>query len=435
MRLVRGVAAATALAVALVLLPGSAQAAWAPARPMDQPGWTAADEVAIAVARNGSAVTAWAGWPPDPKAPAELRVRRISAAGHLGRVLVLSRPESSDPAHISVAVDADGDALVAWAAYDHAAQAWQVWARRLSRDGVPGPSLRMSQPTDSSWLPVAALTPRGKGAVVYDDGLQQVLRRVSRRSHVGRAIRLVEQGGFGGRLVATRDGDFVTAGTDADGVVVAYRLLPDGRLLSRKLSAGTPMSDSITDIGVDRRGTAHLTYRAADADGIPHPALWTRTWAPDRRLGPARRVAPRAHDVVRATSRTDLEGDTLVAWSRLTPPATVTLYGRVVRQDGSMGPVRRLGLIEAADVYHPVPSPAPGLAVDDDGDGVVVWPSEPELDHLVTWARRVRRDGSVGAKVMLRDTARPHAVGITPGGRARIGITTQPGRLLLRTGP
>jgi hypothetical protein len=307
-----------------------------------------------------------------------------------------------------------------------------VWARRLSRDGVVGPLIRLSEPGVGSWQPAAALTPGGRGAVVFDDGYSQVLYRISRASNLSAPMHLPEHGGYGCRLVATRDGDFVTAGTDADGFVVGFRLLPDGRVVRRKASADTPKSDSLIDLGVDLRGRAYLTYLGAT--DVSDRTLWTRRWARGGSLGPARRVAPRSHDVIRATSRTDLDGDTVITWSHSVASYTLVLYSRLLRRDGSLGPVHRLGPIEAADVFHPEPSPAPGLAVDDDGDGVVVWPSEPEASHFITWARRIRRDGSVGPKVMLRDDGRPNAVGMTPTGRARVGITSR-AQLVLRTGP
>ena len=403
---------------------------------MDNSGWTANDQVAIAVARNGEALMAWDGLPPSPETASRLRVRRISPSGELGRIRTLSTAESLDPAHISVALDADGDALVAWAAYDHSAQAWQVWARRLSRSGVVGPLRRLSRPSEPSWLPQAALTPRGKGAVVYDNGLSQILRRITPRSRLGKRIHLTEAGGFGTRLVATRDGDFVTAGRDGNGVVVGYRLRPSDRLLSRRISADTAMQDAVIDIGVNRRGTAYLTYRAADNSGDRHPRLWARTWTRDGTLGPARRVAPRAHSVVRATSRTDLEGDTVISWSRYAGPAKLVLYARIWKRNGTFGPVHRLGLIQANDVLYPVPSPAPNLALDDDGDGMVAWPAEPQFNHVIAWARRIRQDGTVGPKVMLRDNASPQAIGMTRTGRARTGIVTSATlRLLLKTNP
>jgi histidinol-phosphate aminotransferase len=72
---------------------------------------------------------------------------------------------------VSVALDDDGDALIAWAVYEDASSSWQVWTRRLSRGGTVGPFRRLSTPGVSSWRPRAALTPRGQGAVIFDESV------------------------------------------------------------------------------------------------------------------------------------------------------------------------------------------------------------------------------------------------------------------------
>jgi hypothetical protein len=416
----------------LALLPAPADATWSRARSMDEPGWSASDRVSIAVSRNGGALMAWHAFPPNSEEPHELRVRRIDASGQLGPLRTLYRDATGGwPSDFSVAIDDDGDALVAWVASEYRGPE-QVWARRLSRDGVAGPLLRLSDPDVNSTLPLAALTPRGRGAVSFQAGSGRVMYPLSRDNRVGKPT-YPPQSAL--RLVATRDGDFVTAGSSSNGSqVVAVRLLPNGELMSRTISADPRMlNNEIVDIGVNRRGTATITF--AGNNGQPGGQLWTRTWARDGTLGTARRIAPRAHRVVRATSRTDLEGDTVIVWSHAVESYRLVLYARILRRNGSLGPVHRLGPIEAADVFHPRPSPVPGLAIDDDGHGVVAWPSEPEAGHYITWVRRIRPDGTVGSKVMLQDMARPSAVGITPTGRARVGITTTPGWLLLKTGP
>lgn len=54
-------------------LPAAAHADWSRARSVDEPGWTAADQVSMAVARDGSALIAWTGWPPDSEGESLLR--------------------------------------------------------------------------------------------------------------------------------------------------------------------------------------------------------------------------------------------------------------------------------------------------------------------------------------------------------------------------
>jgi hypothetical protein len=86
---VRKLAAAMGISLVLVLLPAHAHADWSRARPMDEPGWTAASVVATAVARDGRALMAWVGWPPDPQVESQIRFRRVGATGRLGNVRTL----------------------------------------------------------------------------------------------------------------------------------------------------------------------------------------------------------------------------------------------------------------------------------------------------------------------------------------------------------
>lgn len=423
------------MTLVLGLLPGPAQADWSRGRSLDEPGWWTASGVPIAVARNGDALIAWVAIPPNAgQDPPELRARTIDASGRLGPLRVLYRPpHRGSVGEVSVAIDDDGDALVVWRASFYDAPS-QVLARRLSRDGAAGPLVRVSDPDTDSHSPQAALTPGGRGAVVLTASTTPEMYTLSRNNRVGDPIYLSQSASH---LVATRQGDFVAAGGGSAEQVVAYRLLPDGELLSRTVSADPPMLyNGTVDIGVSRSGTATITFQAEDDRPVRRPTLWTRTWARDGTLGPARRIAPRTHVVVRATSGTDLEGDTVIAWSHAVEPYRLILYSRILRRNGSLGPVHRLGPIQGPPPSGPRPAPTPELAIDDDGDGVVVWPSEPDSTRLIAWARRIRPDGSVGAKVMLQDMATPRGVGITPTGRARVALTEAgPGWLTLKTGP
>lgn len=423
------------LTLALVSLPTPADADWSRGRSMDEPGWWASNEVSMAVARNGEALLAWVAMPPNSgEDPPELRARRIDASGRVGPLQTLYvPPHRGSVGQISVAIDDDGDALVVWKASFYA-EFSQVLARRLSRDGIVGPLVQLGDPNEASELPTAALTPRGRGAVEFTAANTPVMRTLSRSNRVGNLIYLSQ---YASSLVATRQGDFVAAGSRSGDQIVAHRLLPDGELMTRTVSADPPMMYNATvDIGVDRRGAATITFRAENNQPVYRPTLWARTWARDGTLGPARRVAPRTHAVVRATSRTDLEGDTVIAWSHAVEPYRLVLYSRILRRDGSLGPVHRLGPIQGPPPSGPVPAPAPGVAIDDDGHGVVVWNSQPESTHIIAWSRRIRPDGTVGAKVMLQDMAAPRAVGVTPTGRARVALTEAgPGWLTLKTGP
>ena len=438
------------LAVAVIVLmlsvvPEAAEASWSRPRPVERSDWIVGGATtSMATARNGAAIVAWSAFPEPSDGtsppPDVVHVRRISPTGQLGSIRTLSGPDTANPIDISVALDDDGDALVTWGTWDSDnIDNCQVWARRLSRDGVAGPLVRVSTPGVYAGLPVAALTPRGQGAIEFRQGRSNswVLHRFSRSSRVGHRVDLDSDVGANPRLVATRDGDFVTATTDGNGDLRAYRLLPDNRLRTRRISPDTAWSYGVSDIGADRNGTAYFTYAATSPDASRNTAEFVRTWGAGGRLGRARRITPRTHNVLVSTSRTDLQGDTEIAWTRQTGSVTTALYARIWRRDGSLGPIHDLGPMQPLEPYGVNPPPKPGLAVDDDGDAVVVWSTEPDWGHYVAWGRRIHRDGSLGGrKVMVKDHARAGRSVITPKGAARVLMMNEGGGVLwLTTGP
>jgi hypothetical protein len=96
-----------------------------------------------------------------------------------------------------------------------------------------------------------------------------------------------------------------------------------------------------------------------------------------------RPITPAGSDATWPTQATDRQGDTTLAWL-----AEGAVKLRILRADGSRTPVRTVGHIkEAVSVLR--------VAVDDDGDGVVLW---DDWDAVATplYARRVTRHGRLG---------------------------------------
>jgi hypothetical protein len=414
------------LMVGALLAPAAAHAQWTRFRRVEGPDWYRWNGIEIAMARDGGALVAWSSRP-AVGGPAEVKARQIDPAGNMGPIRVLSDDLSTKPTRISAALDDDGDALVGWDSVQPGIE--NVWVRRLSDDGVMGPLTRVSDGTDDSTWPAVAVTPGGRGAVSFTVNSHRLLYPISRRSEVGNPIP-VALPQDAASLTATRGGDFLTA-SESQGTltsdVVAWRIRPDGEVVSQTVSPATPESGKgFVEVGTDRAGNAYITYITDDYDGTYDPVWWSRRWARDGSLGPVRRVSRRGEHVVQMAAWTDLQGDTLLTWSSPDGPNMYSLYNRVWRQNASLGPIHALGHIQANGVR---------LAIDDDGDGQMTWATEPEYDHFVTWTRRIHPDGSVGPKMMLRDMATPGAVGVTPNGRARIAVAPPDRGLLLTTGP
>lgn len=424
------------LATVALLLPTSATAAWAPARPMDPVGWWSADNHDLATSARGGSALLWTTMAPGSTTWV-VKFRRIAEDGTLGAVRTLPG-DMANPRHVSLALDEDGDALIAWSRSHevNGLSGGRVFARRLSRTGVLGPAIALGPATALSDHPTAALSPSGVGAVVYDEVFpdnrrRQALRRLPFSGGTSAPKYLPPAGSLGTRLVATRQGDFVTASTRADGELVATRWRADGSIVHRVASADTPLHAMVADLGFDTAGTAHLTWYA-NQDGA-RPVVWSRTWSSTGVLGAARRISPTTHTPLRVSAATDLEGDTMLAWSVSRGTARPVLHTRILRRDGTLGPVHEAGNIKGPE-SGVRPAPAPELAVDSNGDGVLAWPSEPEPEHDVTWVRKVSQQGVLAPLVRLADQAEPFDAVMTPTGRARLTVVRDQ-RLWLYTGP
>jgi len=427
------------LGIVASLLPlAPASAAWTKPHSLERSGWYATSETDVAVSRKGGVVTAWTADNNADDAGYRVRFRRLSPTGVPGSLRTLS-PASHTPAHVSVAVDDDGDAIVGWASYDMDLQAWQVYVRRVSRGNVIGPLLRVSNLSYDGWLPTVAMTPGGAAAVVYDAFQQQVFRRISLGNRLGRLTPQAPATRTPPTLVATRSGAFLTT-VQVPGSpdrIKAVRINPDGTTRSRDISGATRWADHLATVETDRKGSAYVAYASIDTTTTPYRgSAYLRRWRADGELGAAHRLSPTTHFVSNLASATDLEGDTMVAWTRPVGD-TFRLYARFCRRGGSLGPVLALGAISGQRDNNNYQNPRASLVLDDDGDGVITWTTEPSYDYFVVWARRVHRDGSLGPKVRLRSGAVVPRTATSPGGRVRVLMTrlSQPYSPLLVSGP
>jgi hypothetical protein len=167
-----------------------------------------ADTPAVAVDREGDAVLAWAN-------DYVVQARTLSAAGTLGGLKTVSPNLSPIDRHFAarVTVDRDGDALVTWEHWTAADLSTQIWGRWLSRSGTVGTvrQLTPSSHTDMSNYSIAGDLD-GDMMLTWDLFPSKYLyaRTISRTGTLGSYTRLSTYG----RLHTVRLDD------DGDGVVV-----------------------------------------------------------------------------------------------------------------------------------------------------------------------------------------------------------------------
>lgn len=391
-------------------------------------GWHGPEELAakvfispavIATARDGSSTAVWSQ--EDALGRERIFLRRITPAGRMRPPVVVSAPDPvPNPAGFDVAVDDDGDAVVVWQVDAPYPVQEQILARRVSRTGVLGPIVRVSNEAETSGRPSVAVTPTGVATLVFDRGVptskeNTVVRRLRLNSSLSRPTYLpwayiLE------KPVSSRSGHvaFVMSPTvDRRGFVA--RVDPDGDIHLRRLTADLPGDDGDASVDLDRRGNAYVAVSRADGS-----RAWVRVWRVGGRLERARRITPKGHAADRVQLRTDLTGDATVLWGDYRGDGSgFSLRARSWRGD-RLGPVVRLGRMDGPEMPSGGELPSWSIDVDDDGDGVLAWEvwSKDLVDTFVR-TRVVRRDGSFGRLRDLGEGGAP-VVAVAQGGAARL---------------
>jgi hypothetical protein len=421
------VVALTVAALVVTTLPlPSAPADWSPPHSVDRT-WDFQGEPRVVTTRSGSAVLMWTARDPNQDARRG-RLRRIMPDGTRSKVRTVT-PASQFINAPALGVDDDGDVVLAWQIYDPAYEKDQVFARRLSRAGKLGPVRRLSSPSVNATRPTVAVNPRGKAEIAFYTGLRAskyVVRRIRIDSSLG-PVRRLGTATFGGpALVASRTGEFIAAGFRR-GAIQVTRIAPDGTRRTRNLTGALSDDDAMGSVSVDRDGDVRLVFRSYN-EGFD-----ARVWRSNGTLSRIKRVIPPRPRPIIATHVTDLQGDSMLTWTRHTDPSDVVLRARVWRRDGTLGRIRKLGAISDPGQYGDV-TPQGHLALDDDGNGVIVWNREPEYETFTVWARAIHRDGTLGRAVRIRRNSGYGDLAMSPRGRAKLLIGGDEG-LLYRTGP
>jgi hypothetical protein len=396
---------------ALVLLAGSlamspADAVWTPIQTLTATGWVGDDWPAVATDRQGDALLAWGACPRNAN-PCEgtAQVRLRSATGGLGPLRAVSIP-GNHALWPRTAVDDNGEGVVVWIQ-----DGTHVVGRRVSAIGVP-----VGQPRTLSdnyaRVPEVAVAPPGHALVVWpryrtSDGEYDVMARFFYADgSIGTTFSLGPGSVEAPGIAFDRRGMAVVAWTDARTKRVLARRVKPGYVSGTQIIATAPAGVGYGRVtaSVDADGDALVTMRRAQPDGA---RVWARRWDRTGRLGAVQQISPTTdritfyHDV-----QLDLEGDGVVVWSRRTSQTRTDVFARQVHRTGGLGPIVHLGIGDR-----------PQVALDDTGDGSVVWHSPgPPYDARQVISRRVNSAGVFGTATTLTQDGRIPAVAASPGG-------------------
>jgi hypothetical protein len=415
------------LAVATTCGAAPAAASWGPSRWVSADGWSAADWPGVAVDRDGNALLVWPAT--DERLPGgsyRIQARARSRSGRLGPILNLSELGPA-PAWPEVAADDHGDAIVAWQ-QDDTRTNWRIAARRVGRRGALGPILILSAEGAIGNSPRVAIAPRGQAVVAwteYHDGIwRTVACRVSARGAVGGPLDLGAGSAEPPAVTMDRRGIATVAWTNLQRVV-ARRITSRAVSAPRVIASATPSASGLALVHAvaDRDGDVVVGFRSGSG---ARPRVWIRRWRRSGALGRRLAVSPRRQSAgLHLALATDGDGDATIVWTRALPYDRFAVYGASLSRTDALGRVVRLGSGDRPDV-----------AVDANGDGIVVW-QDPGADGTsAVRSRTVARGGGFGrARAMTRAGRAPRAT-VDPSGQV-VAVwqqATYPYRIGVRSG-
>ncbi|WP_225320622.1 hypothetical protein [Streptomyces luteolifulvus] len=408
-RVLAGVSAATAVGIAVTAtLSMSAQAAWTSTWNVSAPGWSPADTPKVSVDRQGDALLTWtAGDLSTQYSYQQVQIRTKFANGTTGPIRTLT-PEGASIAWPEADSDDTGDSAVVWEQDGH------VVGRRVAASGGLVGSVQKLSTSGPAVNPVVAVTPGGTAMAAWteirDGSWYAVARRLKLDGTVGAPITLGSGSAEKPTIGVDRAGQFVVAW--ARGADVVARRIEPGYLSPTKVLT-SPIASyggfGMVRIGVDRDGDAVISYHSG---GGARSQVWASRWSRTGTLASPLRISASTDNVgFHHALATDLDGDAMIVWTRYTSAGKLELLGRRLSAGGSRGTVTTLG-----------PGDRPDLALDDDGDGMLVFhtvvpTSTIPYSYTKTSARVITRSGTFGTTKTLTSDGRVPQVDTRPTAR------------------
>ncbi|NPU95511.1 MAG: hypothetical protein HPY82_26755 [Gammaproteobacteria bacterium] len=343
------------------------------------------DQADIAIDANGNAMVAW--WELGAASKANIMAAYYTAGVGWGAATLLEFDDRGDATTPKVAFDADGNALVVWFQYD--GSHYYVWSNRFTPGtGWAGTEFIQTYTAQSGYYPELAMTADGNAVAFWqqlDPGLTSTMW--SNRYTAGVGWGVAEQVSNTTGFAYTHD-----VATDAAGNAMAVWGVRESNLYSLWYSrydtvAGwsTPEllenQDSqnayVPHIEMDAAGNAMVVWLQGSGSNY---SLWARRYAVGSGWGPAQLIEnDDTGGVLRPQLAMDASGNVLVVWQQYDGSQYHIWSNRYVAGSGW----RTAELLETGAGG----AAAPQVAVASNGDGVAVWQQlEGSTNHI--WSRR-----------------------------------------------
>ena len=323
------------------------------------------------------------------------RVRTPQAIGNEFRVNTFTtgsqRTFADSPQ--SVAMDAEGDFVVAWSSFGQGGSAYEVYAQRFNAAGVAqGSEIHVNTfTTNNQAIPSVAMDADGDFVITWtstgqDGNLDGVYARRYNAAGVAqgnefRVNTFTTSSQGRSRVAMNADGDFVITWTssgqdDSSFGVYAQRYSATGMALGSEFRVNTYTTDRQTHamVAMDADGDFVITWSSYSQDGSVYGVYAQRYSAAGVALGSEFRVNTftTGHQL-RSTVAMDSDGDFVVTWtSSGQDSGTDGVYAQRFNATGvAQGSEFRVNTLTTGEQHFST------VAVDADGDFVVAWTSAP----------------------------------------------------------
>lgn len=375
---------------------GDAAAAWSAEWNVSADGWFAADSPQVSVDGEGDALLAWtAGDLSTTYSYQQVQTRVKYADGTTGDIHTLS-PVGASAAWPEADSDDTGDSAVVWE------QDSQVVGRRVAASGdLVGP-LRTLSTSAPAATPVVAVAPDGGAMAVWteirDGSWYTVARTLDADGTPGEAVTLGSGSADKPAIGVDRKGEYVVAwlqGSQVVAVRITAASVSPVQVLTTPIGAYAGFG--MVHVGVGRDGDAVISYRSG---GGAVPKVWASRWSSAGAPADPLRISAETDNVaVQHALATDLDGDSVIVWTRYNA-GTTELLGRRIAADGTLGGISVLGAGDRPDV-----------SLSEGGDGMLVYQtklakSTPPYTYTATSARAISGDGTFGGAVTLTSDGR-----------------------------
>jgi hypothetical protein len=347
---------------------------------------------AVAMDATGNFVVVWQSSGADGAGDG-IRGQRYSSGGApQGEEFAINEYTTSNQQLPSVAMDADGDFVVAWQSNGQDGNGNEIWARRFAATGAPAAGeFHVNTTTTSAQLaPAVAMDDAGNFVIAWHSQNGTVASYdiyAARYSAAGSVL----QSEFAVNVYTTAsqanasvamdtDGDFVIAwqsfGQDSTlNAVVALRFNQSGapqgeEILVNEVTTG---SQRVPSVGMDSVGNFVITWESDLQDGSNYGIYARRYSAAGTALAGEFKVNTTTTDQQRVPQvAVDVDGDFVITWaSRPQDGSLYGIYAQAYLATGAAdGPEFKVNTTTANSQF------APAIAMDSEGDFVITWQSD-----------------------------------------------------------